>query len=656
MTQYFCFLFRLLLLPAAFFYVSALGAQSFKKTFKQYSREPATYVETFERFKNHAKYAPAARYFLAKNRLRSERSFSGLSVLNNELLQADSMYQKLSPRRARKLNRKYGVDTMRLHELRMDVQRWALAGVRSSGTVFALDSMLDFWQRPFPELQPELDSTRTQIVHTQLNSEDYDVMTDIVHRHLAYVQPQYYKYSRQMYDRLWTAFQEKYSLCELERYAADHPNTFVARDCWRKEARMLFCESTLPQLLDFEVNNKWTAFEPMLLNVIMNKATAENTIGLSPERFALLQDLQERAALRERMRSGQAIRDTTATLNQTLQYISTYAPRYSAYRLLEEALQFFVAAELYGSSVQLFERARPYFPDTLPAYCNSNYDYQKRVRPYIDGLLPVLKKKEPEVKETFIAAVNREERDEFNPVLNNNQTALYFAASETGGNADDTDVWVSYRKDSLWSEPVQVFSGPDRQAPLSLTADGKTMLLLVNGKLHSSRQEKGKWKAPVPVVIGGLPYIAKAVLSADGRTMIIEGSYAEGGVLNAPDIDLFISHANSDGSWSDPAALGSDINTDGDEGNPFLSADGSNLYFTSTEFPGLGKTDVFVARRTGSDWVMDWGKPENLGKKINNIYAHQGFGYVSPDGKTMYFTRYSRDREKGNIWMLQVKD
>lgn len=658
MTQYFRVLFRLILLLAALFHLPTAGAQSFKKTYKRYYKKQdlTAAAAVFERYRTHSLYAPAARYFIAKSRLRSERSLSGLLYLNEDLLQADSLYRKLSARRAKRLFRKFGVDTIRINELRADAQRWAMAGVRVRGTVHALDSLLDRWRLLSGALQPELDSTHTQIVYAQLHSEDYDVMTRIVHRHLAYVRPENYPFSRQMYDRLWPAFQEKYPLCELDRYTQDHPNSFVARDCWKAEARLLFCESTLQQMLDFEANNKWTAFEPMLLNTIMDKATEKNIIGLSPDRFALLQDLQQRAALRERLRTGQAIRDTVATLNQVLKYITTYAPRYSAYRLLEESLPFFVEAELYASCIQLFEGVRPYFPDTLPAFCQSNYDFQKRVKPYIDGILPILKKNDPDIEETFLSGINREESDESNPVLNADQSAIYFAAPIPGGDANDLDIFVSYRKEAGWSGPVAAFSGPGRQVPLSLTADGKTMLLLINGKLHRSRLENGRWKDPVRLQVNGLPFIAKAVLSSDGRTIILEGSYAEGGVLNAPDMDLFISYADANGSWSDPQALGSDINTDGDEGNPFLSADGMKLYFTSTEFPGLGKSDVFVSQRTGADWVLDWSRPENLGKKINTVFAHQGFGYVSPDGKTVYFTRYHRDSEKGNIWMLEIKD
>ena len=642
------------------FSLERASAQSFKKAYKHdYLRQEwAAADAVFQRYRNHRKYGAAAQYLIVQNRLRSERSFPALLGMNADLIAADSTWRTLSRRRAGRLAKKFRVDTLAIAALRTDVQRWALAGVRASGTVAALDSMLDFWQKPLPALQPELDSTRTQIVHTNLFSEDYDVMTDLVHRHLGWVKPSDYRNSRQMYDRLWPAFQQKYSLCELDRYVRDYPNSFVARDCWKNEMRDLLCAPDLPQLLDFERNNKWSALETVLLNVIF-EAAKDPVLTLTAEQSRVLQDLRDRAALREQLRTGRARRDTAAVLDGALRYISNYAPRYSAFRLLEETLQFFAEEELFDSGVRLLTAARPYFPDTLPASCNSNFDFQKRAQPFIDGLLPVWKSSDPPVTETLIDAVNTVEGDEFSPVLDSAQTTLYFAASGRRDNLDGSDVFLSRKGPSGWETPVVVatLSGPGDQIPLSLTADGNTMLLQCNGALHLSKFQNGNWQKPVPVPLSGLGLIGKGVLSADGNTLILEGAYTTGGVLDAPDMDLFLSVRDaSKGRWSDPQALGSDINTDGNEGNPYLSADGQHLYFTSTEYPGLGKSDVFVSTRTGSDWITDWSRPLHMGKKINNIFAHAGFGHVAANGRRLYFARYTRDREKGNIWMLDIKE
>ncbi len=654
-------LFRSLILVLGYVCcTSTVEAQSFAKAYKRYylKQDYPPSVLVFQRYRHHPKYGPAAIFLIDKISLRTERSLPGLLALNTDLIQADSAWRTLPKRRARRLLRKYGVDTLAIAELRMQAQKWAMAGVRSNGSIAALDSLLNRWQQVMPALQTELDSTRFQVVNGQLQSDDYATMTAIVHRHLGWVYPANYRLSRQMYNQLWPAFQQKYSLCELNKYVKDHPSSFVARDCWQEEVRQLLCKGELAPMLDFVGSNQWTAMETVLLNAIFSLENEDATLRLTSAQYAVLQDLRQRATLREQLRSGKARRDTTAMLESALYYISHYAPRYSAFRLLEETLQFCTTEELYDSAIRLLTDARPYFTDTLPKGCNSNFDYQIRAKPYIDGLLPVFQKKDPEIKETWLETINTEDNEETNPVLNTAQSVLYFAASGRTTQQQGMDIFYSRKESSGWSAPVLVesLSGPGDQMPLSLTADGKTMLLQSNGALFLSQQQKGVWRAPKPIALSGLGLIGKAVFSADGATMILEGAYTAGGVLDAPDMDLFISRRDANGQWSDPQGLGSDINTDGNEGSPFLSADGRRLYFTSTEYPGLGQSDVFVSERKGDDWILDWSRPLNMGKKINGIYQHAGFGHVSADGKRMFFTRYNRDREKGNIWMLEIED
>ena len=95
--------------------------------------------------------------------------------------------------------------------------------------------------------------------------------------------------------------------------------------------------------------------------------------------------------------------------------------------------------------------------------------------------------------------------------------------------------------------------------------------------------------------------------------------------------DIYVSHRLPGGSWSEPENLGPGINTTGDEYSPFMHADNSTLYFTSTGLPGYGNEDLFVVRR-GAD--NKWGKPENLGYPINTI-EHEGTLFIGADGKQL---------------------
>jgi outer membrane protein OmpA-like peptidoglycan-associated protein/tetratricopeptide (TPR) repeat protein len=125
-------------------------------------------------------------------------------------------------------------------------------------------------------------------------------------------------------------------------------------------------------------------------------------------------------------------------------------------------------------------------------------------------------------------------------------------------------------------------------------------------------------------------------LSADKRDIYF-ASRRPGGFGGA---DIYVSHLQPNGRWSDAENLGADINTSGDEQCPFIHADNQTLYFTSNVLPGYGDEDLFVVRKNSDG---KWGKPKNLGYPINTI-DREGTLFIAADGKTAY---YASDRADG---------
>jgi len=109
-------------------------------------------------------------------------------------------------------------------------------------------------------------------------------------------------------------------------------------------------------------------------------------------------------------------------------------------------------------------------------------------------------------------------------------------------------------------------------------------------------------------------------------------------------IDIYVTHRQQNGKWSEPENLGPEINTPGDETCPFIHADNQTLYFTSNAIQGYGGDDLFLTRKQKDG---KWSKPENLGYPINTI-ENEGSLIIAADGKTAY---YASDREdsKGGL-------
>ncbi|ANE53645.1 flagellar motor protein MotB [Flavisolibacter tropicus] len=117
--------------------------------------------------------------------------------------------------------------------------------------------------------------------------------------------------------------------------------------------------------------------------------------------------------------------------------------------------------------------------------------------------------------------------------------------------------------------------------------------------------------------------------------------------------DIYVTHLQSNGRWSEPENMGPGINTSGDEFSPFIHADNQTLYFTSNGLPGYGDEDLFVTRR-GADGK--WGTPQNLGYPINTI-NEEGTIFVAADSKTAYYSSDRSDSRGGlDIYSFELRD
>jgi Tol biopolymer transport system component len=115
--------------------------------------------------------------------------------------------------------------------------------------------------------------------------------------------------------------------------------------------------------------------------------------------------------------------------------------------------------------------------------------------------------------------------------------------------------------------------------------------------------------------------------------------------------DLFVStRASSEAAWSEPVNLGAPI--DDPIAGDFslrLSSDGKALYFASNRSGGFGKADMYVATRASRQ--DPWGRATNLGPRLNTD-AFEAFPTPSADGKMLYFNRSTAfDSQDSDIWV-----
>ena len=237
--------------------------------------------------------------------------------------------------------------------------------------------------------------------------------------------------------------------------------------------------------------------------------------------------------------------------------------------------------------------------------------------------------------------------DEYVNMLSFDGSQLLFTRKMAMGNGFQKEfLYTSQWDGEQWTEPQELaFSDfPDDVDPGAafISADGKKLYLTGCGwsrdsscDIYVSELVDGRWSMPQAIKgsVNTNSWESQPCVSSDGKELYFV-SRRNG---NA---DIYCSFRNADGTWSEPQNLGAPINTKGTEMAPFLHPDGRTLYFSSDKHIGMGGFDLFMSRR-GEDGK--WQDPVNLGFPINTQGDEINF-FVAADGKTAFV---SSQREGG---------
>ena len=225
--------------------------------------------------------------------------------------------------------------------------------------------------------------------------------------------------------------------------------------------------------------------------------------------------------------------------------------------------------------------------------------------------------------------------------LSDDQLTALLSTDRTGGSGG-YDVWVAVRSDrqaefSAPSPAAGVNSVDDERQPV-LSGDAQHLYLMSNHGASAYRIVEATQNgvtggfAP-PADVAGLDSSAGDVspwLSSDG-TQIYFGSGRTGGLGGN---DIYVGDLSTAGA-SNAIDLTA-VNSAADDASPVLSRDGLTLYFASkrADPAARGNDDIWIARRAA---VGDpFGAPATVAEL--NSAAADGPRWLSPDGCTLYFT------------------
>jgi hypothetical protein len=224
-----------------------------------------------------------------------------------------------------------------------------------------------------------------------------------------------------------------------------------------------------------------------------------------------------------------------------------------------------------------------------------------------------------------------------------------WSSNRPGGYGND-DIWYSYWnvQSHAWSEPHNcgrnINNGADDEYP-SLSPDHQKLYCDLFGRPGTLGNFWDAWVSTWDSLQNEWGLIVNL-----GPTINLFGASSpfispDGTKLYFNNGGLWVSEWNG-ADWGQPAWLGDSINIDGTEMDPVVTADDRTLYFSRTS----GNVwYIGVSYRT----AWGWGPVHRLGPQINDSLGVK-YPYITPDGSKLYFSSgRSGGFGSGDIWVSE---
>ena len=259
-----------------------------------------------------------------------------------------------------------------------------------------------------------------------------------------------------------------------------------------------------------------------------------------------------------------------------------------------------------------------------------------------------------------VAGVNHPDFPDGCPIESRDGLSLYIASSRTG-TLGGNDIWAADRasKDEPFGAPTNLGAPVNSPAnDFCPTPIHGSYLMFVSerpgegtcnarpgfGDIYVIRRNAAVgWGAPrhLGCVENGTGPSSEGAEFSPSLVTTDEGTYLYFSSNVGGNHDIYRSRRQHDGSFGPPAPV-RELNTEGDDRMPNVSADGLEIVFSSdrtldangtARFGGL---DVYVSRRSSTR--KKWSAPVNLGSNVNTV-GMETRPSMSWDGRRLYFGR-----------------
>ncbi|MCL3781004.1 hypothetical protein EMN47_11475 [Prolixibacteraceae bacterium JC049] len=262
-----------------------------------------------------------------------------------------------------------------------------------------------------------------------------------------------------------------------------------------------------------------------------------------------------------------------------------------------------------------------------------------------------------EIPEVFAKGIISTERLEHSAAIFSNDGNEVYWKSEK--------LWFMKRIDNRWTKPAIFAPMGDslHYGSPFLTSEGDQIYFIAEGKQTSKvgipenswirytnldiwlTERKGKeWGYPKSIspVINSNFMEAQVSVTNDGTIYFLgylDGVKGECGIFRSK---------LKDGKYLKPEPLPESINSKSQDWTPFIAPDESYLIWSSYRSGQYGAGDLYISFHNLKDDT--WSEAINMGATINT-WSQERLPAVSPDGKYLFFTRWTQENNHDVYWV-----
>ncbi|HEY49807.1 MAG TPA: hypothetical protein G4O13_07160 [Dehalococcoidia bacterium] len=195
-----------------------------------------------------------------------------------------------------------------------------------------------------------------------------------------------------------------------------------------------------------------------------------------------------------------------------------------------------------------------------------------------------------------------------------------------------TGIYVSYKVDGIWQEPERIILQDSGKLALDgcLFVRGDEMLFCsaregyTGVNWFTAEFEDGEWRNWQCADFNPEYQVGELHITDDGRELYFHSPRPGG----KGGYDIWVSE-NADGEWQEPEKV-EVVNSAETDGWPFITQDGSELWFTRTY---MGTPAIFMSKKVGGEWqepeliLSQFAGESSLDSEGNIYFTHHFFEY-----------------------------